>query len=276
MWIRVLIAVAFLAAPLGLAPPALSEGIGFRGGFAGQGVGSAGSRRVAAVQAAPPTAGRLGASIRSVTPSFNNGPGLERPRARPGRGHRRPGRFFKRRRFGFGFPYGFGVDTGEPDIVVVTPPPEPEEPEAEPEPDPMPLAQPKRLRVGGGSVDDPLAATVFAVTLEAEGANAGTTAQRLAEQRDTLVAALVLAGADFCVAREGGLSIERAGVESLIFRGTLDLDLRAADTEGLLLAIAGLPPETIASIREDAEAAVAEEPEENRRKLVPAPGRRCV
>ncbi|MEL6769241.1 MAG: hypothetical protein AAFP17_18830, partial [Pseudomonadota bacterium] len=252
-------------------PTASAGNFGFRSGVGA--AGATGSGRVAAVQRGPRSAGALGARIRSVTPSFNNGPGLERPRSRPR--PRRPGRHFRHRRHGFGFPYGFGYDRRERDVVVVTPPPEPEEPEAEPEPEPMPLAQPKRVRVGGGVVGSDEAATVYAVTLEAEGANAGRTAQRLTEQRDTLVAALVLAGADFCVAREGGLAIERAA-DPGSFRGTLDLDLRAADTEGLLIALAGLPPETIASIREGDSAGVIGTAGDSRRKLVPAPGRRCV
>ncbi|MEM9761226.1 MAG: hypothetical protein AAF968_01720 [Pseudomonadota bacterium] len=259
---------------LGISVPgsdASAAGFGFRSGVSG--AGSTGSGRVAAVQRGPRSAGALGARIRSTAPSYNNGPGLERPRTRPR--HRRPGRHFRHRRYGYGFPYGFGYDTREREVVVVTPPPEPEEPEAEPEPDPMPLAQPKRVRAGGSIVGSDAAGTTYAVTLEAEGANAGSTAQRLTEQRDTLVAALILAGADFCVAREGGLAIQRSG-DPGSFRGTLDLDLRATDTEGLLLALAGLPPETIASIREGNTGGGEETRAATRRKPAPFPGQRCV
>ncbi|MEM7498274.1 MAG: hypothetical protein AAF371_09825 [Pseudomonadota bacterium] len=262
---RILIAAALLVAAPVIAPVAAADSA--RAGVQGIAASGAVSARVGRVARAPLTAGRLGASIRSGAPAYNNGPGLERPRQRPHRRHRKHG--FHRRRGLYGFPYGIGIhDDDDPDVVVITPPPPEPDPVEEAEAQPMSPATPKRVRVGGG------AETAFAVTLEAEGANAGSTAARLTQRRDTLVAALVLAGADFCVAGDGGIAIERGTATG--FRGTLELDLRALDSEALLLAIAGLPPETIAAIREGEGVAARDETSGTRRRVAPTPGQRCV
>ncbi|MEM6942853.1 MAG: hypothetical protein AAF565_03775 [Pseudomonadota bacterium] len=231
----------------------------------------------------PHTAGRLGAGIRSSSPAYRGSPALGdtrslRPRARRGRGYRR-GRW----RYGRPYPFAFGYDGGgDTEITIVTPPPEPEA-DPEPEAEPMAPANPKRLRVPGISSDVSSLAEAprYRVTIAAEGADAGTVAGLLTDRREALIAALTLGGTTFCVEGTGGLAIGRqtapAETGGTVYRGTVDLDLRAADQAALIAGLSDLPAEIIDAIREidDRLADAASPAERNARHLAPLPGRAC-
>ncbi|MEM8625224.1 MAG: hypothetical protein AAGG47_17110 [Pseudomonadota bacterium] len=238
----------------------------------------------------PHTAGRLGAGLRSSSPAYRGSPALGdtralRPRARRGRGHRR-GRW----RYGRPYPFAFGYDGGgDTEITIVTPPPEPEA-DPEPEVEPMAPANPKRLRVPGvpSDVTSLAEAPRYRVTIAAEGADAGAVAGLLTDRREALIAALALGGTTFCVEGTGGLAIgrqtapsETAQTGGTVYRGTVDLDLRAADQAALIAGLSDLPAEIIDAIREiDDRLADATSPaERNARRLAPLPnplpGRAC-